>query len=213
MGRVTKTYYSGFGSTSLLLTLRSKLITELFVCGCNTNLSVFATAMDAARYGIQITLIEDCLGYRRRERHDEAIRQLVDIMEADVVSSNKVVDILKNPPNQDDYDDDDDDDDDDYDDDESDEEGDLSNGAHRPTAPGNDDMAADSEDEEEEFVPDQHWRPSARLPTTLENLRALDLQRQSKGAIPQMDSPEGRRAPVVDRPPVTSSRRQGLQVT
>ncbi|KAI7487431.1 hypothetical protein KC357_g2503 [Hortaea werneckii] len=148
--KVTKTYYSGFGSTSLLLTLRSKLITELFVCGCNTNLSVFATAMDAARYGIQITLIEDCLGYRRRERHDEAIRQLVDIMEADVVSSNKVVDILKNPPIQDDYDDDDDD----YDDDESDEEGDLSNGAHRPTAPGNDDMAADSEDEEEEFVPD-----------------------------------------------------------
>ncbi|KAI7574839.1 hypothetical protein KC343_g22896, partial [Hortaea werneckii] len=96
--KVTKTYYSGFGSTSLLLTLRSKLITELFVCGCNTNLSVFATAMDAARYGIQITLIEDCLGYRRRERHDEAIRQLVDIMEADVVSSNNVVDILKNPP-------------------------------------------------------------------------------------------------------------------
>ncbi|RMZ17454.1 hypothetical protein D0862_00849 [Hortaea werneckii] len=69
--KVTKTYYSGFGSTSLLLTLRSKLITELFVCGCNTNLSVFATAMDAARYGIQITLIEDCLGYRRHSEDEE----------------------------------------------------------------------------------------------------------------------------------------------
>ncbi|RMY99648.1 hypothetical protein D0860_08237 [Hortaea werneckii] len=145
--KVTKTYYSGFGSTSLLLTLRSKLITELFVCGCNTNLSVFATAMDAARYGIQITLIEDCLGYRRRERHDEAIRQLVDIMEADVVSSNRVVDLLKNPPTQDDYNDNDDDD-------ASDEEDDFSNETYGPTAAGNDDMAADSEDEEEESVPD-----------------------------------------------------------
>merc|ERR1712070_1165981 len=105
--------------------------------GCNTNLSVFATAMDAARYGIQITLIEDCLGYRRRERHDEAIRQLVDIMEADVVSSNRVVDLLKNPPTQDDYNDNDDDD-------ASDEEDDFSNETYGPTAAGNDVMAADS---------------------------------------------------------------------
>ncbi|KAI7051796.1 hypothetical protein KC362_g20 [Hortaea werneckii] len=103
--------------------------------------------MDAARYGIQITLIEDCLGYRRRERHDEAIRQLVDIMEADVVSSNRVVDLLKNPPTQDDYNDNDDDD-------ASDEEDDFSNETYGPTAAGNDDMAADSEDEEEESVPD-----------------------------------------------------------
>ncbi|KAK4541487.1 hypothetical protein LTR36_007933 [Oleoguttula mirabilis] len=99
--QVVKTYYSAFMSTSLLLTLRSKLITELYVCGCNTNLSVFATAMDAARYGISITLIEDCLGYRKRERHDEAIRQLVEIMEADVTTSKKAIDALKNPPSED----------------------------------------------------------------------------------------------------------------
>lgn len=105
--QVVKTYYSAFGSTSLLLTLRSKLITELYVCGCNTNLSVFATAMDAARYGISITLIEDCLGYRKRERHDEAIRQLVEIMEADVTTSKKAIDVLKNPPSEDEDDEDD----------------------------------------------------------------------------------------------------------
>ncbi|KAK3633541.1 hypothetical protein LTR22_020053, partial [Elasticomyces elasticus] len=80
--QVVKTHYSAFGSTTLLTALRSKLITELFVCGCNTNLSVFATAMDAARHGIKITLIEDCLGFRKKERHDEAIRQLVEIMDA-----------------------------------------------------------------------------------------------------------------------------------
>ena len=54
--------------------------------------------MDAARYGIRITLIEDCLGFRQKSRHEEAIRQLVDIMGVDVMTSEKVVDILRNPP-------------------------------------------------------------------------------------------------------------------
>ncbi|KAK3067245.1 hypothetical protein LTR53_015997 [Teratosphaeriaceae sp. CCFEE 6253] len=96
--QVVKTYYSAFRSTSLLATLRGRLITELYVCGCNTNLSVFATAMDAARYGIKITLVEDCLGFRSLNRHDEAVRQLVHIMEADVLTSQKVIETLKNPP-------------------------------------------------------------------------------------------------------------------
>lgn len=139
--QVTKTYYSAFGSTSLLLTLRSKLITELFVCGCNTNLSVFATAMDAARYGIQITLIEDCLGYRRRERHDEAIRKLVDIMESDVMSSSKTIDMLRSPP-----------DDDKREDHCSDED--------EESAAATDELEADSseEEEEEDFIPDVRTR-------------------------------------------------------
>ena len=96
--QLIKTYYSAFGSTSLLLTLRSKLITELYICGCTTNLSVFATAMDAARYGIKITLVEDCLGYRRKDRHDMAIKQLREIMEADVMTSVEVIERLRNPP-------------------------------------------------------------------------------------------------------------------
>lgn len=96
--QVIKTYYSAFGSTSLLLTLRSRLITELFICGCWTNISVFATAMDAARYGIKITLVEDCLGYRRKDRHDLATRQLREIMGAEVMTSVGVIDVLKNPP-------------------------------------------------------------------------------------------------------------------
>ncbi|KAM0718578.1 hypothetical protein Q7P37_005648 [Cladosporium fusiforme] len=89
--QVIKNYYSAFSSTSLLLTLRSKLITELYICGAMTNLNVYATSMDAARYGIKITLVEDCLGYRKRERHDLAIKSLVDIMDADVMTSDEVV--------------------------------------------------------------------------------------------------------------------------
>ena len=95
--QVVKTYYSAFGSTSLLLTLRSELITELYIAGCTTNLSVFATAMDAARYGIKIILIEDCLGYRKKDRHDEAVRQLVEVMDAGVMTSEVVIETLHNP--------------------------------------------------------------------------------------------------------------------
>lgn len=89
--QVTKAYYSAFSSTSLLSTLRMKLITELYVCGAMTNLNVYATSMDAARYGIKITLVEDCLGYRQKERHDLAIKRLVDIMDARVTTSDQVI--------------------------------------------------------------------------------------------------------------------------
>ncbi|EGP90888.1 uncharacterized protein MYCGRDRAFT_106799 [Zymoseptoria tritici IPO323] len=94
---VTKSHYSAFGSTSLLMTLRSKLITELYVCGCITNLSVYASAMDAARYGIKITLIDDCLGYRKQDRHDSAVKQLKDFMEARTMRWQTVLDRLRNP--------------------------------------------------------------------------------------------------------------------
>lgn len=104
--KVVKSYYSAFSSTSLLLTLRSKLITELYIAGCMTNLSVYATAMDAARYGIKIILIEDCLGYRKRDRHDLAIERLVDVMEAKVMTAERVIHTLKNPQDTDEESDD-----------------------------------------------------------------------------------------------------------
>jgi nicotinamidase-related amidase/alkylated DNA repair dioxygenase AlkB len=95
--QLIKTFYSAFQSTNLLTTLRAKLVTELYICGCTTNLSVFATAMDAARHGISITLIDDCLGYRRKGRHDLAIKRLREIMGARVMTSAEVIDRLNNP--------------------------------------------------------------------------------------------------------------------
>ncbi|TKA76673.1 hypothetical protein B0A55_02606 [Friedmanniomyces simplex] len=174
--QVVKSHYSAFGSGGLLSTLRSKLITELFVCGCNTNLSVFATAMDAARHGIKITLIEDCLGFRKKERHDEAIRQLVEIMAADVLTGEKVIDVLKSPPE---YDDDEEEEEEDEFDDEEHAAQNLAqlNVSYRPyrhesiEAPPGLDMAAildvDSDEDEEEdmvFAPVRSpLAPSARL--------------------------------------------------
>ncbi|KAI9685330.1 MAG: hypothetical protein M1820_010823, partial [Bogoriella megaspora] len=84
---VTKPKYSAFSDTSLLLTLRTKLVTEIYVCGVLTNMSVYATAMDAARHGFHINILEDCVGYRHRPLHEESIRQMQDLMGATMVNS------------------------------------------------------------------------------------------------------------------------------
>ncbi|KAK5108324.1 hypothetical protein LTR62_008420 [Meristemomyces frigidus] len=95
--KIVKTAGSAFISTHLLTSLRMRLVTELYVCGCLTNFCVFATAMDAARYGIRITLIEDCLGYRQQEKHDMALRQLVDLTGAHIMLSDQVITDLRHP--------------------------------------------------------------------------------------------------------------------
>lgn len=91
----TKSHYSAFKSGALLQILRGQFVTELFICGALTNISVFATAMDAAQFGYSITLLEDCLGYRSKARHDEAIRQLVDTTGCEVMTSSEVVEAMK----------------------------------------------------------------------------------------------------------------------
>ncbi|KAF2020959.1 isochorismatase family protein, partial [Aaosphaeria arxii CBS 175.79] len=86
------TNYSAFLGTSLLLILRAKLVTELFICGCITNVSVLATVVDAARHGIKINVIEDCLGFRKRTRHDEALKRMVEFFDANMVTSKEILD-------------------------------------------------------------------------------------------------------------------------
>ncbi len=87
----TKTHYSAFKNGALLQILRRQFVTELFICGALTNISVFATALDAAQFGYSITLLEDCLGYRSKARHDEAIRQLIDTTGCEVMSSSEAI--------------------------------------------------------------------------------------------------------------------------
>jgi nicotinamidase-related amidase len=91
----TKSHYSAFKSGALLQILRGQFVTELFICGALTNISVFATAMDAAQFGYSITLLEDCLGYRSKARHDEALRQLVDTTGCEVMTSSEAVEAMK----------------------------------------------------------------------------------------------------------------------
>ena len=88
---VTKHYYSAFDQTSLLTALRTKLVTEVYLCGVLTNVGVYSTAADAVQHGLQVTLIEDCLGYRSEEKHLEALRQMADIMGIHGIDSEEII--------------------------------------------------------------------------------------------------------------------------
>ncbi|CAN9137806.1 unnamed protein product [Alternaria alternata] len=92
---IRTTNYSAFQGTNLLITLRARLITELFIVGCITNVSVLATVIDAARHGVKIHVVEDCLGYRRENRHDLALKRMEDFFSAFLVNSEE---ILKEEP-------------------------------------------------------------------------------------------------------------------
>ncbi len=88
---VTKHHYSAFDQTSLLMALRQNLVTEVYLCGCLTNVSIYATAADAVQHGLQVTVIEDCLGYRNEDKHEEAMRQMADIMGVHGIDSEEIV--------------------------------------------------------------------------------------------------------------------------
>ena len=88
---LVKQYYSAFDQTALLTALRMRLVTELYICGSLTNVGVYSTAADAVQHGFEVTLVEDCLGYRSEEKHEEAMRQMADIMGANGVDSEELI--------------------------------------------------------------------------------------------------------------------------
>lgn len=90
-----KSWYSAFKDGRLVQILRAKFVTGIYLCGALTNISVFATAMDAARHGYSITIVEDCLGYRSKPRHDEALRKLVEFTGCDIIKSEDLVEELR----------------------------------------------------------------------------------------------------------------------
>ncbi|MCJ1365387.1 hypothetical protein MMC16_004508 [Acarospora aff. strigata] len=88
---IVKSCYSAFDDTKLLLSLRSRFVTEIYICGSRSHASVYATASDAVRHGFKITVVEDCLGYRDEGRHMEAMRQMADVMGVDGITSAELV--------------------------------------------------------------------------------------------------------------------------
>ena len=89
-----KRHYSAFHDASFLMTLRKRFITELYLCGSLSNISVYATALDAVRHGMSVTIIEDCVGYRNEKCHEEAMRQMADAMGANGVDCQELIDDL-----------------------------------------------------------------------------------------------------------------------
>ncbi|KAI0846976.1 hypothetical protein F5Y00DRAFT_126982 [Daldinia vernicosa] len=92
---VVKTYYSAFRSEQLLRLLRMRLVTELFICGSMTNISVMATAVDAASHGYTITIVDDCCGYNNIMQHRNSIKQISKTTGCDVLFSANIVASLK----------------------------------------------------------------------------------------------------------------------
>lgn len=95
---ITKHHYSAFDQTSLLMSLRMNLVTDLFLCGCLTNVGVYATAADAVQHGLRVTVVEDCLGYRSEEKHEDAMRQMADIMGVNGIDSEEIFEEACLPP-------------------------------------------------------------------------------------------------------------------
>ena len=78
---------SAFCHPHLLEVLRMHMITDLYLCGCLTNVDVYSTAADAASSGFRLNAIEDCLGYRCKYKHDEAVSQMRKMMEVKTIDS------------------------------------------------------------------------------------------------------------------------------
>ncbi|KAJ5861889.1 uncharacterized protein N7529_009199 [Penicillium soppii] len=86
-----KTGYSALESPGLVLSFRTRFVTELYLCGSLSNVSVFATALDAVRNGFSVTLVEDCLGFRDFQRHQEAMRRMADILGATGITARELI--------------------------------------------------------------------------------------------------------------------------
>ncbi|CAG8352968.1 unnamed protein product [Penicillium salamii] len=86
-----KTGYSALGSPGLVLSFRTRFVTHIYLCGSLSNVSVFATALDAVRNGFSVTLVEDCLGFRDFQRHQEAMRRMADILGATGITARELI--------------------------------------------------------------------------------------------------------------------------
>ncbi|KMU87021.1 isochorismatase family protein family protein [Coccidioides immitis H538.4] len=84
---LVKSDYSAFQSPNVLLSFRSQFITEIYICGALSNVSVYATALDAVRNGFTVTLVEDCLGFRRFSKHRDARRRMTELLGVYTVNS------------------------------------------------------------------------------------------------------------------------------
>ncbi|EAA30831.1 isochorismatase family protein [Neurospora crassa OR74A] len=93
----TKSHYSAFppGQSQLVQQLRMRFVTDMYVCGSLTNVGVFATALEAGKHAYDITIVEDCCGYRSYARHVNAVQQLEKLTGCDLLNSSALIDKLQ----------------------------------------------------------------------------------------------------------------------
>ena len=88
---LVKNHYSAFDATPLLVSLRMKLVTHIYLAGSLSNISIYSTAADAVRHGFEVTVIEDCIGYRSRDRHYDAMKKMADLLGVSGIDSEELI--------------------------------------------------------------------------------------------------------------------------
>lgn len=73
---VTKHRISPFYATSLETILRNWKVTDLYVCGCATDLVVSSTARDGHDRDFNVFVLEDCCAAGSHEDHDFALTSI-----------------------------------------------------------------------------------------------------------------------------------------
>ncbi|KAL1961412.1 hypothetical protein VTO42DRAFT_140 [Malbranchea cinnamomea] len=84
---LVKSDYSPFQTATFVPSLRTRLVTELYICGSLSNVSVYATVLDAVTHGLTVTLVEDCLGFRSYAAHVDAMRAMADVLGANSITA------------------------------------------------------------------------------------------------------------------------------
>ncbi|KAK9774550.1 putative Fe2OG dioxygenase domain-containing protein [Seiridium cardinale] len=93
-----KTQYSAFQIPDLIQRLRMKFVSEVFVCGSLSNIGVMATAIDAGSHGLDIGIVEDCCGYRDKDRHSGALKRVQEMTGCEILSTDQILNRLKPKP-------------------------------------------------------------------------------------------------------------------
>lgn len=71
-----KTAFSPFAEKKLAAHIKELGHKHLLICGLETPICVYQTAVDALKAGYKVTLLSDCLGARRKDDADAALAQL-----------------------------------------------------------------------------------------------------------------------------------------
>lgn len=73
---IAKEEFSALGNVAVQDAVRDAQVTDVILCGIETPVCVYQTALDALAMGLQVTLLSDCLGCRRPADAAAALRHL-----------------------------------------------------------------------------------------------------------------------------------------
>lgn len=72
-----KTTFSAFADPAIREAITSRATEHLLLCGLETSVCVYQTALDARAAGLEVTLLSDCVSARRPDDAAAAIAELV----------------------------------------------------------------------------------------------------------------------------------------